>query len=147
MTENFSILDLYGKERDPETIAPFFKDLNISQILDKLSQRWGKNVRKYYRCLPGSAEEAAYRRAVYSDTKKEEIYRSLMDHTEAMEEVKSLRSEKEKVSDPTQKAVWQIREICAYCSTNEKLERRLSEHELSSEGMLSFLHILRTIIN
>ena len=146
ISEDFSILDLYGKERDPETIAPFYQDLNISQILDKMCRRWGKAVRRYYRYLPGSAEEAAYRRAVYTDVKKEATYRSLMAFTEGMEEVKDLHGEKEKVSDPTQKAVWQIREICAYCSTYEKLEHELSEQELSSEGMNSFLQILRNTI-
>lgn len=144
--EDFSILDLCGGERDPETVAPFFQDLNLFMILDKLSLRWGKNVRKYYRYLPGSAKESAYRRAVYADVKKDRIYNALMAFTKACEEVKTLRDEKEKVSNPMQKAVWQIREACAYCNAYEQLYQELSDSSVSSEGMIRFLNILKDIL-
>ena len=69
-----------------------------------------------------------------------------MKYTERLSEVDELRREKEKVSNPMQKAVWQMREVGAYCSVYEELERALSGAELSSEGMKRFLGELQEIL-
>lgn len=146
MADTFSILDLNIKERDPDGIAPFYQDLNLTQIIDRLAKRWGRKVKDYYRYLPETKEEVDYRRAVFSDIKKDAVYEALMKYTERLSEVDELRREKEKVSNPMQRAVWQMREVGAYCSVYEELERALSESELSSEGMKSFLAKLREIL-
>ena len=94
---NLSILDLNIKERDPDGIAPFYQDLNLTQVIDKLSKRWGKKVKDYYRYLPETKEEVDYRRAVFSDIKKDAVYGALIKYTERLVRVDELRQEKEKV--------------------------------------------------
>ncbi|MCR4727215.1 MAG: hypothetical protein K5796_01005, partial [Lachnospiraceae bacterium] len=121
MADTFSILDLNIKERDPDGIAPFYQDLNLTQIIDRLAKRWGRKVKDYYRYLPETKEEVDYRRAVFSDIKKDPVYEALMKYTERLLEVDELRREKEKVSNPMQRAVWQMREVGAYCSVYEEL--------------------------
>ena len=145
-TEDFSILDHYGKELDPVETQAFYQDLNLLQILDKLAAKWGRGVKRYFRYLPDTAEAEAYRRAVYADIKKPEVYEALMRYIRNLSEVEELREERAKVSGPMQRAVWQIREMEKYCSTYEELKRDLSGTELSSEGMLEFMGILKDIL-
>ncbi len=145
--ENFSILSLNGTRSEAEEIAAFYQDLNLRQIIDRLTAKWGKNIRKLYSFLPPTAEDEAYRRAVYGDIKNEEVYRALMSYTEDLEGVAELRAEKDKVSIPLQKAVWQIRETEAYCRCYEELESRLEKCVLSSVGMQAFLEILKEILD
>ncbi|MCR5249194.1 MAG: hypothetical protein K6E50_01160 [Lachnospiraceae bacterium] len=145
--EEFSILDPGSKEADPLEVAPFYQDLNLFKLLDRIAKRWGRDVRKYYLSLPASSEVTDYRRAVYGDIRKEAVCRALLQYTEDLEEVAKLRREKERVLSSLQKAVWQIREVGAYCRTYEKLEKELEQAELSSEGMLAFLRILKEILD
>ena len=51
-TSDFSILDLYVRDYDPEVSLSFYQDLNLLQIIDRLTSKWGKNIRKYFRYLP-----------------------------------------------------------------------------------------------
>ena len=126
-SDKFSILSPYSDIYDPLEVAAFYQDLNLFQIMDKLTAKWGKNVRRYYRYMPGSREEEAYRRAVYRDVKKDAVYESLIRFTENLEKVAKFRKEKEKVSLTMQRAVWHIREAGAYCETIEILEKDLSK--------------------
>ncbi|MBO4415267.1 MAG: hypothetical protein J5824_04705 [Lachnospiraceae bacterium] len=146
-SNEFSILNLTSEDCEPERTAPFFLDLNLLQIIDKLASKWGKGVKTHYMYLPGSREEEAYRRSVYGDIKKEAVYQALMRFTEKLAEVESLRGENERVRIPIQKAVWKIREVEAYCSTYDELEKELEAAGLSSEGMTGFLSILKEILD
>ena len=146
-TEDFSILDLYEKPGEQEVLQSFYQDLNLLQVIDKLTAKWGRDVRQYYRYLPGTLEEVEYRRAIYGDIKKEAVYTALMDYTHDMEKVWELRREKERVLNSMQKYVWHVREIAAYCSAYEALEAKLDKAGLSSEGMTAFLRILKEIMD
>lgn len=144
--DTFSILSLNGTRSEAEEIAAFYQDLNLRQIIDRLTAKWGKNVRKLYSFLPPAAEDEAYRRAVFGDVKKDEVFRALMSYTEDLEGIEELRAEKNRVTIPVQKAVWQIRETEAYCRCYEELESRLEKCALSSSGMQAFLEILKDIL-
>ena len=63
----FSILSPRPGDFDPPETTPFYYDLNIDRIIDKMSVKWGKDIVRFYRCLPRSSEEPVYRRAVYKD--------------------------------------------------------------------------------
>ncbi|MBR5420083.1 MAG: hypothetical protein IK115_02925 [Lachnospiraceae bacterium] len=143
----FSILDPGPRVSDPTETSSFYQDLNLYQLIDKLAAKWGKNVKQYYHYLPETPGAEAYRRAIYGDVKKDDVYQALTKYTAALEDVAVLCSEKEKVHFPMQKVVWQLREIGAYCRATEALEKELEQAELSSEGMLSFLQILKEILD
>ncbi|MBP5462277.1 MAG: hypothetical protein J6Y20_09150 [Lachnospiraceae bacterium] len=140
--EDFSILNLYGKTYDSEETEAFFQDLNLLQVIDKLSAKWGRGIRKYYLYLPEDPQEEAYRRAVYGDIRKDEVFTALIRFTENLAEIERLRGKKENASNPMQKAIWKIHEEEAFCNAYEELAQELSKAELASEGMRGFLEIL-----
>ena len=142
MQGEFSILRPDGNGYDAEETATFYQDLNLLQVIDRLSGKWGREIRKYFMYLPEDPKEGDYRRAVYGDIKKEPVYRALMAFTEAMNGVDKLRGERTRVSDSLQRSAWLIREAEAYCGAYVALHRELSQAELESEGMLSLLAIL-----
>ena len=84
MTTEFSILNLDGSSHDPEETEVFFADLNLLQVIDRLTVKWGRDVRKYYLYFPKDTEAEAYRRAVYGDVKKDAVYRALMTYMERL---------------------------------------------------------------
>ncbi|MBO4627320.1 MAG: hypothetical protein J5645_05055 [Lachnospiraceae bacterium] len=141
-TTEFSILNLDGTSRDPEETEVFFTDLNLLQVIDWLTLKWGRDVRKYYLYFPMDAEAAAYRRAVYGDVKKDVIYRALMTYMEQLAGIAVLRGERERVSNPLQQAVWKVREATAFCEAYEALSEALAEGEPASAGMREFARIL-----
>ena len=144
--EEFSILDLHEKTDMRITAPDYFLDLNLETVLDLLADRWGRAVRKYYMYLPETPEDEAYRRAVYADVKKDAVYGALMEFGKRLAGVDELRQEREKVPGVRQRAVWQLREIQAWCAACACLAEKLGQADLSSEGMRRFLGILREIL-
>ena len=147
MNEQFSILYLYDLNREPEDIPAFYQDLNLVRILDRISLKWGKNVRKFYRRFSVCSNEELYRRAIYCDIKKEPVYNALITFVEDLEAAHKLREEKEKATYPEQKQVWHIREIVSYCDAYEKLEKAFSEAKLESEGMTELHKIISEVLD
>ena len=146
MNEKFSIINQSDLTSEPEDIPAFYQDLNLVQIMDRISVKWGRNVRKFYRRPAIDSEEEEYRRAVYRDIKQAPVYDALISFTENITNSHKLREEKEKATYPEQKAVWHIREVVSYCEAYEKLEADLSGAELSSDGMRELLEIVREVL-
>ena len=78
----FSLLDKTGSGKDKASAVPetpvFFADLNLDQILDRICEGWGENVRKLYEVFPATKEDEDYRREIYADIRKEDILSFLM---------------------------------------------------------------------
>ena len=66
-TDEFSILNPGSREFVPLESVPFYQDLNLDQVINRMSIRWGKDMKKYFRYLPTSPEEVKYRRDIYRD--------------------------------------------------------------------------------
>ncbi|MBR7089426.1 MAG: hypothetical protein IKI46_02895 [Lachnospiraceae bacterium] len=145
-TAGFSILNPDSGEFEPLESTPFFRDLNLDQVIDRLTYKWGKNVKKYFRYIPQSPGEVSYRRDIYRDIKKDEVYAALLKFTEDLEKTESIRREKEKVRIPLQRNVWQIREVGSYCDVYEELAKSLESAGLTSGGMKGFLSVLKEIL-
>ncbi len=143
----FSILDLRERTGRRKDLPAYFRDLNLETILDRLTLRWGRAVRPYFHDLPETARDEAYRRAVYGDVRREDVYGALMAYTERMAGVEELRREKEKVPGLKQRAVWQLREMEAYCGAYAALAEALERAELASEGLRRFREILRATLD
>ena len=84
MKEAFSILNRNGEVCEDAETEAFHQDLNLLQIIDKMTQKWGRDIRKYFVYLPKSPEEEAYRRAVYGDVKNEAVYDALVAYTKKL---------------------------------------------------------------
>ncbi len=54
--DEFSILNPGSREFVPLESVPFYQDLNLDQVIDKMAVRWGKDMKKYYRYLPSSSD-------------------------------------------------------------------------------------------
>ncbi|MBQ9490589.1 MAG: hypothetical protein IKO03_01275 [Lachnospiraceae bacterium] len=117
----------------------FFQDLNLDQIMDQVTEDWGQDVRAYFYAFPESQAEEAYRRAIYSDVKKEEIYRALMEFTMGMRIRKQYLERRERVQEELQKQVWYLRETQSYIAALESLKESLKKAGPVSEGMKALL--------
>lgn len=145
----FSILNLHEEDfigDDGGETEAFYQDLNLLPVIDKMTLARWKSVRKLFFYLPKSAEDTAYRRAVYADVKKEPVYRALLAFTEKAAAVQELIREKERTSNLLQRTVWKLREAGAYISAFEELAEVLSGAEPASDGMREFLRILMELL-
>jgi energy-coupling factor transporter ATP-binding protein EcfA2 len=107
--------------------------------MDQVTEDWGQEVRAYFYAFPESQAEEAYRRAIYSDVKKEEIYRALMEFTMGMRIRKQYLERRERVQEELQKQVWYLREAQSYIAALEKLKESLEKAGPASEGMKALL--------
>ncbi|MBP5281940.1 MAG: hypothetical protein J6Z22_05510, partial [Lachnospiraceae bacterium] len=142
MAEGFSILD---KLESPHTDAPrpaFYLDLNINQIIDKVTNGWSNHVKKLYLYFPRNEECEAYRRAVFGDVKKGACYDCLFEFYEKAGVMNSDLKQSEAVNTPLQRFVWHLWAIRHYCEAYEGLLEKLKAIDLTSEGMKEFRRLL-----
>ena len=133
-------------QESPHTDAPrpaFYLDLNLNQILDKVTAGWSPQVKKQYLYFPRNKECEAYRRAVYGDVKNPACYDALCEFLEMAGEMDAHERQAEAVSRPMQKHVWHLWAIRKYCLAFDGLCEKLEQMELSSEGMREFLKRLK----
>ena len=58
----------------PESV---FTDLNLDQVLDRVCDGWAEDVRSLYASFPSCREDEEYRRAIYEDVIKDQVYSAL----------------------------------------------------------------------
>ncbi len=143
----FSILDMHGRTPSGSEPPAYFRDLNLETVLDHMADRWGGSCREYFRYLPQTREEEAYRRGIYGDVKKKAVFDALAIFSARMTDADELRRKKEAVPSPSlQYDVWQIRELRSRCDACVGLGKALDRAALSSEGMCRFRGILKDIL-
>lgn len=129
------------KARQAERPA-FFQDLNLDQILDKIEEDWGKEVRELYECLPPDRETEDYRRAVLAEFKTGKLLPELLRFLELLKQWSVYRERGEKETDTASRHVWFIREAWCYASALEGMKASLEKQRLQSEGLLALLKFL-----
>lgn len=138
-----SILDRRENPHKDEIRPAFLLDLNLYQIVDRISLYWGENVSSMYYYLPADAACEDYRRAVFADIRQDGLYEALCAFTERMKERREAFGQKEAVTEKLQKAVWHVREADCYCSAFRQLDQTLGRAALQSEGMLALREYLQ----
>lgn len=131
-----SILDLKHSTYREMSRAVFSLDLNLNQIMEQINQLWGEDVSSLY-YFPADEECEAYRRAVFADVKKPDIYEALAAFCDRMKDRQKCLAEKQGVRADAQKAVWHLREVHVYCCALEELDKRLKAVSPESEGLLA----------
>ena len=144
--EGFSILSIDEQDHAAESNDEMYQDLNLEQIIDRLAAKCGSRVRKQFNYMPGSAEEEAYRRAVYNDVKKDAMYEALIRFTDRLALLEELKKKADKVQNTLQQAMWDIRMVDAYCGAYAQLAEDMAQADLESEGLQVFLKILQDIL-
>ena len=135
----FRLLSVSGEtqqasQTDPQNSA-FIVDLNLDQILDRVTEGWGEDVRKLYETFPDTKEDEDYRRAIFTDIKKEDVLASMMDYYRSILERGRYTARKEAAHETLQKQVWYLREIITYIYSIDTLCTELKNTKLSSDGM------------
>ncbi len=147
MMEFVSILDYKGNPVMEDGMPEFFVDLNLDQVLNQIQGSIRVPVKKYYYYFPADKECEEYRRRVYCDVKREEIYDGLASFVKHMEERKQARDKKLAVSLGVQLGAWHMLEAATYCEACAHLYKALSGAELQSEGLLAFLDYLKAYVS
>lgn len=151
------MISLLGQDHKKEpkgkgaSLPAFFQDLNLDQILKKVTEDWGQEVLTLYHEFPVDEEEQNYRKEVYSDIKEEAIYFAMMDFRRGIREWQRCKERGNKVEDELQKHVWYLREVQCYESALEGLRDALLSSEkasrLKSQGMKGLLGFLTACTN
>lgn len=142
-----SILDLRENPEKDEPRSAFFLDLNIEQIIDNIKVMWGENNAKYYYYFPADQECENYRREVYLDINKQDVYDIFYDFICQMKKRNELLRKKEQVIIQVQKQMWHVLEAHCYCYALNKLSQRLDEVSLQSNGLQAFHTYLKQYID
>ena len=137
-----SILDLGEAENGAKIKPAFFNDLNLDKVLDNIQYQWVSDIKTFYYYFPVDKKCEAYRRDIYSEVKKPQIFKALMDYVNCMRERKSAFDKKEQVEIELQKAVWHLWEIYYYCKAFENLNKNLKEANVKSDGFISLSEFL-----
>lgn len=136
MGEQMDVLSILN--RDPinsrEFISSeFFTDLNLNQIIDRISRVWGKNVKPFYQYFPQSPEAVQYRRDVYADIEK--MYEPMLTVYEAFEKCRMIADERARSIQPARQVMLFSNEIALYCDAVRLLEHVLATQICTSEGL------------
>lgn len=133
----YSILDKEEIVKSEAAIPAFMIDLNIDQVIEKISAVWGEDVRKFYEYFPPTKEAACYRREVYSDIEKNGLFDELNGSYTLMMQCIRTGYCKAKTSQIVQKRIWHVRETALYCDAVEALYKGITGKTYVSEGMLA----------
>ncbi len=132
----FSVLDLEQPEKTDVSRPGFFRDLNLDQIVERIQLQSPKyNVLKMYYRFPVSASCAEYRRKIYEDIKRPEVYECLRSFSEGMQAAAASESCCGEVKRDLQRGAWHVNAVHEYCAAVSSLRRSLAETELRSEGL------------
>ncbi len=141
-----SILDLRESPYKGSGRPNFFVDLNVDQVIDRISLLWGERVADFYYYLPADAECEAYRREVMADVKKGNLYARLMTFVGKMKEYEKAVAGRNSIRSKTQKATWHIKEVILYIEAFQFLQEALEQAELTSQGMQDLCTCLQTYL-
>ncbi|MBR5421060.1 MAG: hypothetical protein IK115_07945 [Lachnospiraceae bacterium] len=128
-------------------IPVFFTDLNLDQILERVTEGWGEDVRKLYLNFPADREDEEYRRAVYGDVKKEGVLSALTEYYASIRQRRNVAERREKAYEELQQQVWYLRETYTYAAALDTLYEKLNAAELSSEGMKGLAAFVKSCIS
>lgn len=136
--EFVSILDPEESPYRDEPRPPFFWDLNLDRIVERIQMVWQREVAAFYYYLPANRACEDYRREVFGDVKNSGAYEGLCRFVDCMEEQSKLREKKEKVHLELQKSFLHVQEAFVYCQALAALSEALEPLKLSSRGMKAF---------
>ena len=137
-----SILDL--KEPVKGVTRPaFFLDLNIDQILERITKE-DRKILEYFEYFPLDAECENYRHEVYEDIKKNSLYDALLKFTAEYNEFRDIENKKKSTRIDLQRPVWHFWGMEIYTASLLRLKSVLEEAGLSSEGLKGLTELLKS---
>lgn len=134
-----SILDLNAVPEREGGRPAFYEDLNLNQVIERICVQWEKNVSAYYYYLPANRLCEDYRREVFADVKKENVYELLCGFVKQMKVREEACLKGGEVHGSLQKATWFMGETYAYCEAFLALYEAFQKITFTSRGMQRFM--------
>ena len=82
------------------------RDLNLDQVIDRICEGWGDEVKELYHQLPGDGDNSDYRRAAFSEIKGKDLHPVFTAFLEKMRQRLVCMERRERVEVKAQKQVW-----------------------------------------
>lgn len=132
----FSILDLEPPENVNASKVGFFWDLNLNQIIDVIQlQSPQYDISKMYYRFPADEACVEYRKKIYRDVKRTEVYECLRNFSERMRRMAAAENYRDTVKTALQRKAWHANAAYLYCAAVSDLQTALSGKDLQSEGL------------
>lgn len=112
-----------------------FDDLNINQIIEKISSCWYEDISSLYHLIPEDIETEEYRNSIFKCIKNKEIRNSFEAFVSALNERERFCRQGELVESEDSKDVWFLREVHQYVSAVESLNESLNGTQTALEGL------------
>lgn len=130
--EYSSILNLREAGRK-QTTEVYYTDLNLDQIIRKISQIWGEDVGALYEYLPADRDCEDFRREVCRDLFQPAVRELLERFLDRMQEGKKLSERRGRMQEERQQNALQLWEIKNYCDALSELAKKMSDIQENPE--------------
>ncbi len=142
----FSILDLEPPEEKFTYMPGYFWDLNLDQLLKLIQgQAPGYELGQYYYRLPAARACEDYRRQIYTDVKRPEVFACLERFSELMRRSGEFLRNWGTVEIPLQKDAWYAAAVYCYCRAVTGLQEDLRQTQIRSSGLQGLFEYLETL--
>lgn len=125
------------------TRPAFFLDLNIDQILERIT-KGDRGILEYFEYFPLDAECEGYRRDVYADIKENALYDALLTFNTIYNEFRDIENKKKSTRIDLQRPVWHFWGMEIYTRAITELKNSLENAKLTSEGFKELKILLET---
>ena len=137
-----------GANRRKTAAGPVaLKDLNLDQVLARITEDWGPEVREIYENLPKDRETQAYRRAIFAELKGQEMLPELLKFLNSLRSWEECRNRAGRAQEEGPGHAWFIREGWCYVSALEDLKAALENRSLISAGLLGLREDLKKMVS
>ena len=125
------------------TRPAFFLDLNIDQILERIT-KGDRGILEYFEYFPFDAECEGYRHDVYADIKENALYDTLLTFNTIYNEFRDIENKKKSTRIDLQRPVWHFWGMEIYTRAITELKNSLENAKLTSEGFKELKILLET---
>lgn len=143
----FSLLNLSDLKERNVSAPVFFTDLNLDQIMAKVTEDWNEDVRRLYESFPSDPASEEYRRDIYGDVKQEDVFAAMMGYERSIRDRALYAARREKAEEAAQRETWYLREARTYVTSLEALHAALGKAELQSEGLKGLRDLLAKFLS
>lgn len=135
-----SILDMQEVPEAKRGVkGAYFLDFNIDRILNEMKLIWKEDVSKYYTYFPKNKEVQEYRKEVYEDIFRGNVFSVLSSFRELMKTFVEIGENQGKTRSVFQQKFMELNRAEYYVKAVEILVKGLGEEEIKSKGLQEFL--------
>jgi len=123
------------------TRPAFFLDLNIDQILERIT-KGDRGILEYFEYFPFDAECEGYRHDVFADIKENALYDALLTFNTIYNEFRDIENKKKSTRIDLQRPVWHFWGMEIYTRAITELKKALGNAKLTSDGFKGLKELL-----